>query len=110
MAGSFDLKKAVDGRFYFNLKAGNGEIILTSQMYTAKASAQDGIAAVQVNSPLAERYSPEGAKDGEYYFTLKAANHLVIGTSEMYTTEEMRDKGIASAMKNGGTTAVHDHA
>ena len=110
MAGSFDLMKGDDGRFYFTLKAANGEIILTSQMYTAKASAQDGIASVQTNSPTHAHYALEGAKDGEYYFTLKAANHLVIGTSEMYTTAAMRDKGIASAMKNGGTTAVHDHA
>lgn len=110
MAGSFDLKKAVDGRFYFNLKAGNGEIVLTSQMYTAKASAQDGIASVQANSPVREHYALEGAKDGEYYFTLKAANHSVIGTSEMYTTAAMRDKGIASAMKNGGTGEVEDRA
>ena len=55
MAGTFDLKKASSGQFHFNLKAGNGEIILTSEMYEAKASAESGIASVRTNSPNDER-------------------------------------------------------
>jgi uncharacterized protein YegP (UPF0339 family) len=43
MAGKFELKKAKDGQFYFNLKASNGEVILTSEMNGAKIDAENGI-------------------------------------------------------------------
>src|SRR5262245_60005223 len=51
MAGKFEIKKAKNGQFYFNLKASNGEIILTSEQYKAKASAKNGIDSVKSNSP-----------------------------------------------------------
>ena len=49
MAGKFEIKKSKDNQFYFNLKAGNGQVILTSEMYKAKASADKGIASVKTN-------------------------------------------------------------
>ena len=51
MAGYFELKPASDGQFMFNLKAGNHEVILTSERYTSKASAENGIASVKTNAP-----------------------------------------------------------
>ena len=56
MAGWYELSKANNGQFHFVLKAGNAETILTSEMYVNKASAEGGIASVQTNSPLDERY------------------------------------------------------
>jgi len=109
MAAWFDLKKAKDGQFYFNLKAGNGETILTSEMYTAKDSARNGIASVQANCKSAERYEKKTASNGKFMFNLKAANHQVIGSSELYESEQSRDGGIASVQSNGGTTTVKDH-
>lgn len=49
--GHYELKKAKNGQYHFNLKASNGEIILASEMYASKASAENGIASVQTNSP-----------------------------------------------------------
>ena len=49
MAGSFELKKGESGRFMFNLKSGNGQVILTSQTYSSKASALQGIDSVKNN-------------------------------------------------------------
>lgn len=54
MAGKFEIKRAKDGQFYFNLKAGNGEVIATSEMYKQKASALNGIESVQKNAPDAK--------------------------------------------------------
>jgi uncharacterized protein YegP (UPF0339 family) len=54
MAGTFELKKAASGQFHFNLKAGNGEIIATSEMYESKASAENGIESVRKNAADAE--------------------------------------------------------
>jgi len=110
MAGSFHLKKATNGQFYFNLKSGNGETILTSEMYVAKSSAEAGIASVQANSPKDERYSKAVASNGKPYFTLKAANNQVIGRSEMYDSEASCDAGVASVKANGATTTIKDDA
>ena len=51
MPGKYEIKKARNGQFHFNLKAANGEIILSSEMYVAKRGAKNGIASVQKNSP-----------------------------------------------------------
>ena len=50
MAGKFDLKKSPSGKYMFNLKAGNNQIILTSELYDSKAGAQNGIASVKKNA------------------------------------------------------------
>lgn len=59
MAGHFELSKSSDGQFRFVLKASNGEIILTSELYKTRAAAGNGIASVPTNSPLAERYEKD---------------------------------------------------
>ena len=80
MAGWFELSKSSDNQFRFVLKAGNGETILTSELYTSKASAEKGIASVRSNSPQEERYEKKTASNGKFYFNLKAANHQIIGS------------------------------
>ncbi len=54
MAGKFVLKKGSTGKFHFNLVAGNGQVIATSEAYESKASALNGIKSVQANAPSAE--------------------------------------------------------
>ncbi|MFB5745305.1 YegP family protein [Cedecea sp. P7760] len=108
MSGWFELSKSSDGQFKFVLKAGNGEVVLTSELYKTRASADNGIASVRTNSPLDERYDKKVASNGKFYFNLKAGNHQVIGTSQMYATEQSRDKGVASVKNNGGTETVKD--
>lgn len=92
----------------FNLKAGNGEIILTSERYTAKSGAENGIESVRENSPFDERYDRRTSSANQPYFVLKAANGQVIGKSEMYSSTAARDNGIESVKSNGSTTAVSD--
>ena len=108
MAGWYDLTKSSNGQFHFSLKAGNGEKILSSEMYESKASALKGIASVQANCANAERYDKLEASNGKHYFTLKAANHQVIGTSQMYASVASRDAGIASVQASGATTEIKD--
>lgn len=61
MAGWFELDKSTNGQYRFILKAGNGETILTSELYTTKNAAENGIHSVQTNSPLSERYELKDA-------------------------------------------------
>jgi uncharacterized protein len=106
MAGWFELTGGENGKFRFVLKAGNGEVILRSEQYDSRAAAENGIASVQKNSPLAERFERLEASDGRHYFNLKAGNHQVIGSSQMYASAANRDAGIASVQANGATTTV----
>ena len=108
MAGKFELKKAKDGEFFFHLKATNGQIILASEMYTEKSSAENGIASVKKNSPDDNRYERKDTKNGHFMFNLKAANHQVIGTSQTYKSAESRDEGIASVKTNAPSAPVED--
>jgi uncharacterized protein YegP (UPF0339 family) len=108
MAGKFVLKTASNGQYHFSLKAGNGETILRSELYTSKVSAEGGIASVKTNAPLDERYERKAAASGQYMFNLKAANHQVIGTSETYTSAASRDNGIESVKSNAPTARVDD--
>ncbi|MEQ6278419.1 YegP family protein [Kluyvera cryocrescens] len=109
MAGWFELSKSSNDQFRFVLKAGNGEIILTSELYTTKAAAENGIASVRTNSPLDERYEKKTATNGKFHFNLKAGNHQVIGSSQLYASEASRDKGIASVKTNGASETVKDN-
>ncbi len=106
--GHYDLKKAKNGQFHFNLKAGNGEVILSSEMYASKASAENGIASVQVNSPNEQAYDIKPSKDGQHYFVLKAKNHQIIGVSEMYHATSDAKKGVQSVITNGPSTDIRD--
>lgn len=109
MAGWFELSKSSDGQFYFVLKAGNAEVILTSELYKAKASAENGIASVQTNCANDARYERKTASNGKPFFNLKAANSQVIGTSQMYASESSRETGIASVKNNGVTKMTKDN-
>ena len=106
MAGWYELKTNDKGQISFVLKAGNGEVILSSEVYESKGSAENGIASVQKNCGSDERYERKDSKDGRFFFTLKAANHQVIGTSQMYKAAASREDGIASVKTNGTTTVV----
>ena len=106
--GHYEIKKAKNGQYHFNLKASNGEIILSSEMYASKASAENGISSVQSNSPLESQYELKRNVKNEPYFVLKAKNHQIIGISESYSSDAAAKNGIASVTKNGPTTTLKD--
>lgn len=109
MAGWFELSKSKDGQFRFALKAGNGETIVSSELYKTRRAAENGIASVQTNCAKDERYERKTAANGKPFFNLKAGNHQVIGSSQMYASESARDSGIASVKANGSSTTVKDN-
>ncbi len=110
MPGWFELSSSANGQYRFVLKAGNAETILTSELYKAKASAEGGIASVQANCSNDDRFDKKESTNGKFYFTLKAANHQVIGTSQMYTTASSRNNGIESVKTNGVTRTIKDNS
>jgi uncharacterized protein YegP (UPF0339 family) len=109
MAVSFELHKNEKGQFHFSLKAADGGTLLSSEQYESKASAENGMASVKKNSVLPERFEKQVASDGRAYFTLKAANHQVVGTSPMFGTADKRDAMLAMVHAEAELAAVHDH-
>ena len=108
MPGKFELKKAKNGQFMFNLKSGNGEIILSSELYTAKTSALRGIESVQKNAPDKQRFDRRKNRSGKDYFVLKAGNGKVIGKSEFYSGSSAMENGIKSVKSNGPKAKLVD--
>ena len=100
MAAKFEIKQASNGQYMFNLKSGNGQIILTSEMYSSKSGAENGVASVRTNAPLDERYERKTSSNGSHYFALRAANHQIIGTSQRYASAAAMEAGIASVQEN----------
>lgn len=105
--GKFVITKGASGNFYFNLKAGNGEVILTSEQYTTKDKCLQGIASVKTNAAIDRQYEDRTAKDGRYYFVLKGGSE-VIGTSEMYEGSGGREKGKASVKANAPDAVIEE--
>lgn len=109
MSGFFDLKRS-GSQYMFNLKsAGNGAVVLTSELYTSKQGAQNGIAAVKANASSDGRYRRLVARDGSPYFTLTATNGEVVGVSEMYSSTNAREGGITWVKTFGPSASTVDN-
>ena len=104
--GKFVITVRKNGEFQFNLKATNGQIILTSEGYTTKTACLNGVESVKKNAPIAERFEVKEAKNGKPYFNLKASNGQVVGSSQMYASERTLKAGIASVMRNAVDSPV----
>ena len=118
--GKFIIKQAKSGPM-FNLKARNGEIIGTSEIYSSVDACKNGIASVQKNAPIAgledqtkenfekvpnPKFELYKDKAGEFRFRLKAGNGEVILTGESYVSKDGCKNGIASIRKNAVDSVI----
>jgi hypothetical protein len=110
MTGKFEIKKTADGKFLFNLLASNGQVILTSQTYQAKSGAVQGIASVRENAIIDDRFERNTSSSGQPYFNLKAGNAQVIGRSQMYSSADAMENGIASVKNHAPNAKIEDQA
>ncbi len=112
--GKFVIRETKTG-IKFDLKAGNGEVIATSEVYASEAACRNGVASVMKNAPVAavENQTVEGYavekhpkfevyadKAGEFRFRLKATNGQIIAVSEGYKAMANCLNGIESVKKN----------
>ncbi len=114
MAGKFEIKVTSKGNYMFNLKAGNGQVIATSETYASLDACEKGIESVRKNSQAAvedqtvadyeklshPKYEVYTDKAGEIRFRLKATNGQIIVTGESYRSKASCLKGIASIKNN----------
>ena len=118
--GKFVMRKTNTG-VKFDLKAGNGEVIATSEVYASEAACKNGVESVRKNAPVAavENQTVEGYatekhpkfevytdKAGEFRFRLKATNGQVIAVSEGYKAVASCLNGIESVKKNAPEAEV----
>lgn len=106
--GKFVISKRSNGEFQFNLKASNGQVILTSEGYKAKASCLNGIESVKNNSGNDSRFERKTSKNNKFYFTLKSGNGQIVGMSEMYDTSAACENGVQSVMKNAPDAIIEE--
>ena len=121
--GEFVIRQTATG-FKFDLKAGNGEVIATSEVYASKAACLKGVQSVCkscngqiedhtidpiviVKHPKIELFRD---KSGQYRFRLKAGNAKVVATSEGYASKAGCEKGIESIRKNAPQAVITEHA
>lgn len=106
----FVITKRKNDEYQFNLKAGNGQVILSSEGYSTKAACENGIESVKKNAPDDNRYDRKESSNGKPYFNLKASNGQIIGNSEMYESVASRENGIESVKKNAPDASVEDES
>ena len=118
----FEIKRAGDGRYMFNVRAGNTQVIASSQMYTSMASCRNGIKSVGVNAPIAPiedqtlatvnkekcpKFQIYFDKAGKYRFNLLAANgDNILSCTQGYTQKASCKGGINSVIANADATVV----
>lgn len=95
----FETFQGMDGRFYFNLMAGNGQNVLRSQGYTRLASAENGVESVLANGFDKRQFDVKQATNGDWYFNLRAGNNEVIGTSELYASKSNAERGAVAVRR-----------
>lgn len=104
----FQIFEGSNGQYYFRLRAENGEPVLASEGYVSKSGATNGIDSVKNNAGSDERYERKTAVDGQFFFSLRAANQEIIGKSEMYKSESGRDNGISVIKRIAGSAPTED--
>ena len=113
--------RTVNTGIKFDLKATNGQVILTSEVYTTKAACRNGVESIMKNAPVAnvEDQTVEGFetvthpkfemyqdKAGEFRFRLKARNGEIIGVSEGHTSKANCVNGVESVKKNAAEAEI----
>lgn len=102
----FLILKSTNGEFYFNLVAGNGEVVLTSERYSNKAACENGIASVKENAKERSRFVRRTVFNAKHSFNLTAENGQVIGTSEMYSSEQAAEQGIEAVIRSASEAEI----
>lgn len=104
----FEIYNDNKGEFRFRLVADNGQNIIASEGYKAKASCLNGIESVRKNSQDDSKFERLEAKNGKLFFNLKANNGQVVGTSQMYADKSGMEIGIASVAKNAPVVEIEE--
>ncbi len=98
-AGKLSFWQATDGQWHFNLKSGNGGILLTSEAYTGRTSSINGALSVLENGVDPAQYVIKQAANGGFGLSLKAKNGQIIAFAQVYSTKSNASRAVTSCVK-----------
>jgi uncharacterized protein YegP (UPF0339 family) len=104
--GKYEISHSRGGENYFNLKATNGQVILSSVMYSSADECANAIVSARESCTDDNMYERKISSNNKHFFNLKASTGHVIGMSEMYESLANMEKGIASVKRNGISTII----
>ena len=107
---NFVIYRKHNSEFSFNLKADNGEIILSGDGYHTKPSCRNAIASVKAQAPHDTSYDRRTNSYGKHYFVLKATNGEILGHSEEYQSQAGREYGITAVKRNAPVAPITDNS
>jgi uncharacterized protein YegP (UPF0339 family) len=108
MGAKFELKQASAGHYYFNLKAADDALMLTSAMYGERRSAEQGIESVRTVADDARRYDRRASFSGMHYFVLTSDNGQHIGRSALFGSAEARNRAVESVRSSAPEASVYE--
>lgn len=95
-------------KYYFRLKAKNGQIILSSQGYAGKSGCKNGVESVIKNAGDDANFERKEATNGKFHFNLLAKNKQIVGKSQMYSSKAGMENGIESVKTNAVQATIED--
>lgn len=104
--GKFIVSQNANEEYQFKLVSSNEQVILYSEGYTQRANCIKGINAVKLSSQNEDSFIRKIAANGKYYFTLKAKNGEILGTSQQYESEAARENAIYSVILNARNSRI----
>lgn len=110
MAGKFQLIKTKTGKFYFNLVASNGQVILTSEIYETTEGAKAAIEAIRRNALNKSHFERRQTINGNPYFILKTNNGQEIGRSETFNSPDAMERVISSVESHSPSAEIESLA
>jgi hypothetical protein len=108
MAGKYELKKSDGGKYFFNLKAGNHEVILTGELYETKGEAEAALETVRQRGGNPGNFERKISSASQPFFVLFNETGNALGRSEMYSSEKAMENGIESVGRNAATAGLAD--
>jgi uncharacterized protein YegP (UPF0339 family) len=108
MTSSFVLKQNENGEFYFNFLDSDGDVVLISDNYSQKASAEEAIKDVKLNSLMSQQLAGGKTKDGGQFFVIKGSNGDVLVKSALYTSQMVMDNALHCVKDNACIAEVMD--
>lgn len=106
--GYYEIRRHGDSQFMFVLRAGNHQVILSSEAYASKAGALNGIASVRLHGVAPDAFERKLSVRGQPYFVLMATNGEPIGHSELYADSAAMENGIRSVISNAPSLQAKD--
>jgi len=97
--GSVEIYQSGDGQFRFRVKAGNHQVVLSSEAYVSKQGAENGLASVLENGVDPAMYELNKTAAGKWNLRLKAVNHEIIAFTQSYSTKSNATRAIGSCVR-----------